>query len=105
MAKFCGKVGYGVQSETSPGVWTPTITEVTYRGDVEKIATKWNQGSNLNDDLIVRNTISIVADGFAYQNFSAIKYVEWMGVKWKVTEIEVQRPRIKLSIGGEWNGN
>jgi hypothetical protein len=27
-----------------------------------------------------------------------------MGTKWKVTEAEVQRPRIILTLGGVWNG-
>lgn len=104
MSKYYGKVGYAVTSETAPGVWKNSIVEKAYYGDIMKYATKWQNSGGVNDDLNVSNTISILADAFAYQNFSSIKYIEWMGVKWKVTQIEVQRPRLLLSIGGEWNG-
>jgi hypothetical protein len=33
-----------------------------------------------------------------------MRYVEFMGTKWKITNIEVQYPRLTLSIGGEYNG-
>lgn len=109
MAKFYGKVGYAEnheevdQSGNPTGVWVDTITERIYFGDVQKNSTRWKNGSGANDDLYVSNVISVLADPYAYDNFSHIKYVEWMGVKWKVTEIEVQRPRLLLSLGGEYN--
>lgn len=104
MAKFYGRVGYSVTEETRPGIWTNAITEHTYYGDVLKDSTKWQSGKDLNDDLTVNNRISILADQYAYQHFSQIKYVEWMGALWKVTNVEVQRPRLILTIGGVYNG-
>lgn len=104
MAKFYGKIGYAEASETSPGVWTDGITERNYTGDVIKNTRRWQSSENLNDDLVINNTISILADPFAYQHFHSIKYVEWMGALWKVTNIEVQRPRLILTIGGVYNG-
>ena len=105
MSKFYGEVGYGITRETAPGVWKDEIETYTYYGDVERPATRWETGSGVNDDLAVRNNISILADPFAYEHFSLIKYVKWMGVKWKVTNVEVQRPRLILTLGGEWNGD
>jgi hypothetical protein len=30
-------------------------------------------------------------------------YVEFMGTKWKITNVEVQYPRLILSVGGVYN--
>ena len=105
MARFCGAVGYVETSETRPGVWTESITERTYRGDVTHNSRRLETGESINDDVNVTNTISIVADAYAYQNFFAIRYVNWMGANWKVNTVEVQRPRLILSLGGVYNGN
>lgn len=107
MAKFCGVVGYGVEKETAPGVYEPSIEERRYFGDVLRNAKRWENGEGLNDDLKITNRISIVADAYAYEHAYAIRYVSWMGTKWKVSEldIDIQRPRIILSIGGVWNGD
>ena len=103
MAKFYGVIGYAETVETSPGVWTEQITERYYSGDVLKISKKWQSGESLNDDLIISNEISIVADPFAYNNFHNIRFVQWMGAKWKVNRMDIQRPRITLSLGGVYN--
>lgn len=104
MAKFRGKVGYAVTAETAPGVFTEQITERTYSGDVLRNVSKTQSGENLNDNLTVDNKLSIVADPFAYANFYAMRYVRWMGALWKVSSVEVQRPRLILTIGGVYNG-
>ena len=104
MAKFFGNVGYAISKETSPGVWVDSIVEQEYYGDVLKKATRWRNGSGLNDDLAVSTRISIIADEYMLKHFSKIKYIEWMGDLWKVVDIEVSRPRLILSLGGEWNG-
>lgn len=104
MAKFFGKVGYVIHKETTPDVWTDEVTEVSYYGDVINLFQRVKSGDKVNDDISLNQKISIMADAFAYNNFSAIRYVEWMGVKWKVTEITPERPRILLTIGGEYNG-
>ena len=104
MAKFYGYVGYGVQRETALDVTTEVIERHLHYGDVTRNYTKWENGEGLNDDLNVSNQISIVADPFAFSHFNSIKWVEWMGAKWKVTGIEVAYPRLILQIGGVWNG-
>ncbi len=103
--RFYGKVGYSETVETAPGVWTDQITERNYYGDVMRNNTRWDKGESINDNRTVNNSISIIADPYAYQMFHAIKYVEWMGTKWKVSSVEVQRPRLILGIGGVWNEN
>jgi hypothetical protein len=104
MAKFYGAIGYAETSETSPGVWTEVITERNYCGDVTKTSKRWQSGENLNDNLVISNEISIIADLFAYENFHTMRYITWMGASWKVIKIDVQRPRLLLTIGGVYNG-
>lgn len=105
MARYYGAVGYAVTSETSTGVWTEEIVEHTYRGDVVHSVRRLENGEWLNDDINVNNTISIIADEYAYEHFYAIRYATFGKVKWKVTSVEVERPRLTLSLGGVYNGN
>lgn len=37
-------------------------------------------------------------------NFQNIRYITYLGANWKVTSIDVQYPRLVLSIGGVYNG-
>ena len=109
MAKFTGWVGYVTQTETSPGIWQSIPVEHKMRGDVLRLASSaTNDGrirdGSINDDIDIQQRISLVADPFAYENFSSLKYVIYMGVKWKITGVEVPRPRLILTLGGVWNG-
>jgi len=104
MAKFHGNIGYSESVETAPGVWTDDITEREYYGDVIRETKQWTNSGQVNDNLVVNNRISVIADDFANANFSAMRYVIWAGVYWKVSNIEIQRPRLILSIGGVYNG-
>ena len=104
MAKFYGTVGYVETVETTPSVWDEQTIERQYYGDVVKNTKRYEKGDGLNDNLNVNNTISIVADAYAEQHFFAIRYVEWMGARWKVSSVDVQRPRLILSLGGVYNG-
>lgn len=103
MAKFYGLIGYIETQETIPGVWEEVATERNYSGDVLKISQKYQPGENLNDNLTVNNKISIVADPFADQNFHTMRYIQWKGAFWKITNVDVDRPRLILSIGGVYN--
>lgn len=104
MARFHGLIGYAETVETRPSIYEPVIEEKAYTGDVIKNISRNEKAENLNDNINVNNQISIVADPYAYENFHKIKYVDWMGTLWKVTSIDVNRPRLILSIGGVYNG-
>ena len=104
MAKWFGKVGYSVTEETEPGIWEETITEREYYGDVISNRFKRQNSGDVNDDINISQIISIVADPFAYQHCSKIIYVEYMGSKWKVSDVEPIFPRLQLTIGGVYNG-
>jgi hypothetical protein len=106
MARFYGEVGYGTPVENPPGsgVWVDIITEFTYQGDVIRNTRQLEIGEKVHDDIVVSNSISIVADQYAIENFINIKYVRWSGVLWTVTAVEVRSPRLILSIGSVYNG-
>lgn len=104
MAKFGGKVGFGINTEARPGVWVDEITERSYYGDVVRNSRMLQEGEHLNPDLRVNNAISIVADAHLREHFFAIKYVVWEGVRWAVPTVEVQPPRLILQLGERYNG-
>lgn len=103
MAKWYGMIGYGETVETTPGNWDDQITERPYYGDVIRNVRKLQGADKVNDDLNIANEISVVADPFACQNFHRMRYVEFMGAKWKISNVEVQYPRLILTIGGVYN--
>lgn len=105
MARWFGKVGYSETVETGPGKWMPQDTVCEYFGDVIRNSTRWvGQSESTNDNLTINVQISIVADPFAIEHFSSMKWIEYMGTKWKITNVEPQVPRILLTLGGVWNG-
>ena len=104
MAKWHGNIGYAKSVETRPGIWKDEITERHYTGDLLRNSRRLQTADKLTDDINIANEISIVADPFANENLYSIKYVEFMGAKWKVTNIDVQYPRLVLTLGGVYNG-
>lgn len=104
MAKFYGKIGFGFTSEEAPGVYKDKILERDYYGDLIRNTRRLQPGEHLNDDINISNEISIVADPYAYQNFHSMRYVVFMGAKWKISNVEVQYPRLILTLGGVYNG-
>ena len=104
MAKFYGVIGCAVTKETAPGVWTEEIAEQSYYGDLTRNMRRLQDSGDLNDDINVANEISIVADPYANANFHSMRYVAFMGAKWKISKVEVQYPRLILTLGGVYNG-
>lgn len=103
MAKFYGIIGFAEQVENVPGVHSEEITDRPYYGDLIRNTRRYESANQFNDNLNISNEISIIADPFAYQNFHAMRYVEFMGAKWKISTVEVQYPRLILTIGGVYN--
>ena len=103
MAKFYGKIGYSFTGETVPGVWVDDFIEKDVVGDWLKNTRQLVNSNQVNDDITVNNLVSIVADPYALSNFTSIIYCIWKGVKVNVNSVEIQHPRIILSLGGEYN--
>lgn len=104
MAKFFGEIGFGETVKTAPGVWEDVITERKYRGDVVRNVRSLEVGEKVNSDISVDNSLSIIADQYANDHIFAIRYVRWAGSLWIVSNVEVQRPRLILRLGGVYNG-
>ena len=103
MAKWFGKIGFAETKETKPGIWEEIVTVREYYGDVTRNTRRFQSSENLNDNIVVSNDISIVADPYAIQNFHSIRYIEFMGTKWKIDNVEVSYPRLILTLGEIYN--
>lgn len=104
MAKFAGLVGYVTQEETSPGVWSPVENPIMMKGDIIGQRANVLNDRNVNSDITLNHRVSLLGDSYAFDNYYTIRWVIFRGRKVEVSSIEVQRPRIILSLGGLWNG-
>lgn len=104
MAKYSGLVGYGSQVETRPGVWITDDKEIRMRGDLIRQNADINN-ENINNGIELRNRISLIGNAYAFDNWFNMKWIELNGQKWKISSVEVQRPRLIVSIGGLWYGD
>lgn len=106
--KFYGKIGFldtvETDPENHPGVFEETWVERAYYGEhLSTYSSRWKNTSNLNDDVSITTRISILADPYASDNFKKIRYVDWNGALWEVSNVEVQFPRLVLSVGDLYN--
>ncbi|MFL5661952.1 MAG: hypothetical protein ACJ8BW_11460 [Ktedonobacteraceae bacterium] len=104
MPKFHGRIGYGETAEALPGVYVDAIVEHFYYGEIIRSSRQLRQGSELNEDISVGTSISIVGSDYAFAHSFDIRYVEWMGELWTVANVETQRPRLILTLGEVYNG-
>ena len=104
MAKFCAMIGFSVSEETAPDVWVQKIVEKRYSGEVIRAHRRYRADQSVNDHLTLNSQVSIIADAYAVSHYGDIRYVTLMGTRWKVTGIEIQRPRLLLDLGEIYNG-
>lgn len=103
--KMSIRIGYNITEPDEPGsdiYVNKVITRECY-GETTRLSSKWQNSGHVNDDISINNEISILADPFALENFSNIAYAEFLGTKWKVNSIEIQYPRLLLTVGGVYN--
>ncbi len=105
MAKFSGVIGFEEPRETMPGVFEPEVTERAYRGDILRSSRRIESNEQINDNINISNQFSIIADQYAYNHVYCMKYLVYGGTKWRITDVEIQYPRLTLSVGGLYNGN
>lgn len=104
MSKFYGEVGYAERYEKSPGVWRDRLVTRNHFGDVIRNNRRLQSSDSVNDDINVSVKISIVSNPYSDMHFHSIRYVKFMGAKWKVTDVDPQPPRLILTLGGVYNG-
>lgn len=100
MAKISGTIGYGITRETTPGVYEEKIVERNVYFNVERNMSKNVSGNKVNDDISLNNVYSFIADAYATKNFMCIKYAKIHGIAWRVTSIDVNHPRLTITLGG-----
>ena len=104
MAKWYGKIGYAKMTEVEPGDWREVITDRPYFGDSIRNTRMLQNSGQLNDNVNIGNQISIVADPYANDHIYDMRYAEFQGSLWKITNVDVQYPRLILSLGGLYSG-
>lgn len=104
MAKFYGAIGFAKSVEIAPGIYEDQITERFYSGDLIRNTRSLQPSDSVNNNINISNEISIVSDPFANQHMFDMRYVVFEGAKWKISNVEVQHPRLRLTIGGLYNG-
>lgn len=105
MAKYFGKIGYGIPTEDRYGVVQDVIVERSYYGDIVRNYMRYPaKVDGVNDDVDISNNISIVADPYAYEHIANMRYVNYMGSRWKVNSVEIKSPRLEIGLGGVYNG-
>lgn len=80
------------------------ITERPLYGDVLRPGRSFQEDGKVHRDTQMTNRISVLADDYAAENVYAIRFVEWKGVLWYVTQVAEERPRLILSLGEVYNG-
>ena len=105
MNKWYGKIGFADHVETSPGIWEENMIERSYYGDITRTSRSLQGSAEINDNISISVTISIVADPYANQHVFDMRYIEFQGALWKVSNVDVQFPRLNLTLGGLYNGN
>lgn len=105
MAKFYENIGFAISTEVKPGIWKDVIQTYPYYGEITRNVRSLQQANQLNDNINISNEFSIVADPFARKNFHSMRYITYMGTKWKITNVDAgQYPRLILTVGGVYNG-
>lgn len=103
--RFHGKIGFvATTSEDAPSVWKEKIVEREYKGTILRATRTAGGTDKVNGDIQLNNQLSIIADSFANENLYSIKYVTWRGCKWRITNVEVNYPRLILTFGGVYDG-
>lgn len=104
MARFTGLVGYVTQEQSVPGVWSPVENSKMMKGDIIRQSSSSQNGDKVNSDITLSHRVSLLGDAYAFGNYYTIKWVQLDGRKWQVSSVELQRPRIIVTLGGLWNG-
>lgn len=104
MAKFSGIIGFGQTVELEPGIHEKVITERTYYGDVLVNSVAIDAANQIHGNSKLGNSFSVLADVYAFENIFAMTYIVWAGVRWTITDVKSQHPRLTIRVGDVYNG-
>lgn len=74
------------------------------KGDIIKQSSTVQNGDKVNSDVTLNHRVSLLGDAYAFDKYFNLKWIEVDGRKWEISSVEVQRPRLIVSLGGLWNG-
>lgn len=102
--RYAGKIGFGTSVEKAPGVWDDEIIERDYLGDVLQSTERLSSADTVLPRYTTTTSISVLSDGVLKERYSDIRYINYLGINWKVDSIIHKWPRMEMFIGEEYNG-
>ena len=102
--RYSGKIGYAVQTETSPGVWEDTITERAKLGTVKQRTEALDSGSSVLPEYRTTTSVSVLCDGVLKENYDNLRYLSHLGKNWVIASAVMEWPELILYIGEVYNG-
>ena len=106
MAKMYTVVGYVETVETERGIHETQVTTRECVVDVLRLSKSWESSKDgVNDNINVNNEFSMLADPYALAHFHSMKFINLWGTPWEIKSVAVEYPRLKLSVGGVYNGD
>lgn len=106
--KFHGFLGFVkfVESGTSPGKFDVVEEEIPVKGDLLRNALKYEPvEGNEKLNMAISNRFSFIAPNRVFENFEFLKFITWNNVRWNISNIEVNSPRLIVSISGVYNAS
>lgn len=97
--KWYGQIAFNNQTQVEPGIWESGDPIVrNYYGDVIRDS-KRDQLQRINNDIVLVNILSVIADPYLINSFHDILYVTYGGSKWRISSVENNYPRLILHFG------
>lgn len=103
--KFYGNIGFAVTQDMGDDVWKEIITDKKYAGDVFRLQRNRDSGEHINDGLRINTQISVLMDPWFHDHLSGLRYVDFCGSKWIAESVDVNYPRVNITLGGLYHGN
>lgn len=103
MARYYGKLGFAHQTKVK-GVVKDVIEEKTYKGLITRDYRSNIGAQAINDTITLSNIVSLVVDPYLEQNLTNLRYATFIGSKWKVNSIDINYPRVSLTLGSVYHG-
>lgn len=104
--KYSGLAGFNEKDiEVRPGVLQNQIKERRIKGNVLNYGHYNSDTPNsMQQDVSIRNRLSIIMDPYIKKNFNNILYVTFMNVRWSISSLTINGNRVILDLGGVYNG-
>lgn len=101
--RFVGEVGFADTVETSPGIFEEQITPRRYRGTVTTDAHRLTVDDTVNGQIKTGAIISVLADKELLTRAFDVRWVMYLGVKWKPSYVDIRHPRVVFTLGDRFS--